>query len=61
MSCVDLTTVKELLGHKSIRMTQRYAQLATIHKVRVVNAFNKNTGTGGEGELSMTREWCGME
>ena len=32
MGGVDLTTVKELMGHKSIEMTLRYAHLAPDHK-----------------------------
>jgi hypothetical protein len=36
MAGVDLTTAKELLGHKDIRMTLRYAHLAPSHKVKAV-------------------------
>ena len=32
MAGVDLTTVKELMGHKHIAMTLRYAHLAPGHK-----------------------------
>jgi len=34
MSGVDLVTVKELLGHKSIKMTMRYAYLSQDHKMK---------------------------
>jgi site-specific recombinase XerD len=36
MAGVDLVTVKELLGHKTINMTNRYTQLAQEHKAQAV-------------------------
>ena len=33
---VDLTTVKDRLGHKTLAMTIRYAHLAPSHKVNAV-------------------------
>ena len=36
MAGVDITTVKELLGHKTLTMTMRYAHLAPSHKVKAV-------------------------
>ena len=41
MAGVDLTTVKELLGHKSLEMTMRYAHLAPEHKVRAIKVLDK--------------------
>ena len=39
MAGVDLNTVRELLGHKSITMTLRYAHLAPEHKAAAVEAI----------------------
>jgi len=36
MAGVDLVTVKELLGHKTINMTNRYTHLAQEHKAQAV-------------------------
>jgi hypothetical protein len=33
MAGVDLRTVAELMGHKTIQMTMRYAHLAPAHKL----------------------------
>jgi integrase len=36
MAGVDLRTVAELMGHKTIQMTMRYAHLAPAHKLEAV-------------------------
>ena len=36
MAGIDLVTVKELLGHKTIKMTNRYTHLAQEHKAQAV-------------------------
>ncbi len=41
MAGVDLTSVKELLGHKSLKMTLRHAHLAPGHKLNAVNMHDK--------------------
>jgi integrase len=48
MAGVDLTTVRELLGHKTLTMTLRYSHLAPSHKVNAVNILD-NKLTAGEG------------
>ena len=41
MASVDLTSRRELLGHKSLAMTIRYAHLAPGHKRRAINMLDK--------------------
>ncbi|MBI5641551.1 MAG: tyrosine-type recombinase/integrase [Nitrospirae bacterium] len=41
MAGVDITTVKELLGHKTLTMTLRYAHLAPSHKVKAVGVLDR--------------------
>jgi integrase len=45
MNGVDLKTVQELLGHKSIEMTMRYAHLSPTHKKRAVCLLDRQTDT----------------
>ncbi len=46
MAGIDITTVKELLGHKTLTMTLRYAHLAPAHKVKAVEVLQEAmTGT----------------
>lgn len=39
MGGVDLYTVKELMGHSTIQMTERYAHLAPEHKANAVEVL----------------------
>ncbi len=39
MNAVDLLTVKELMGHKSINMTLRYAHLNPDHKRKAIESL----------------------
>jgi len=41
MAGIDLTTVRELLGHRDLTMTLRYAHLAPAHKVKAVGVLDK--------------------
>lgn len=45
MAGVDITTVKELLGHKTLTMTLRYSHLAPSHKVKAIDILD-NTING---------------
>jgi integrase len=45
MAGVDITTVKELLGHKTLAMTLRYSHLAPAHMVKAVDILD-STLTG---------------
>ncbi len=40
MAGVDLMTVKELLGHKSTKMTERYSHLSPKHKANAVRVLD---------------------
>jgi integrase len=40
MAGVDIPTIKELLGHKSLAMTMRYSHLSPSHKARAVELLD---------------------
>jgi hypothetical protein len=53
MAGVDLRTVAELMGHKTIQMTMRYAHLAPQHNLAAVErlvSFKSYSGEPSEGE-----------
>ena len=47
MAGVDLRTVKELAGHRDIKMTLRYSRLATEYKRRAVAHLELESSTVG--------------
>jgi len=46
MAGVDITTIQQLLGHKTLAMTLRYAHLAPAHKARAVDVLKERLGQG---------------
>jgi integrase len=48
MAGVDLLTVASILGHKDLRMTQRYSHLSPEHKLTAVEALARNQRTATE-------------
>lgn len=45
MEGIDITTVKELMGHKDLKMTLRYAHLSPMYKSKAVNVLDQRFKT----------------
>ena len=52
MNGVDLFVVKELLGHKNIKMTLRYAHLSPHHKAKAIHKLDRIFGGKEDGKLA---------
>jgi site-specific recombinase XerD len=59
MNGVDLTTIQELLGHKSIIMTKRYSHPAPEHKKKAISLINIYSNVQvSETEIVMSNGGC---
>ena len=56
MCGIDLNTIREILGHKSLDMVIRYAHLSPSHKSRAVDVLGSKMDTFWTPEPSTTRE-----
>ncbi len=61
MAGIDITTVKELLGHKTLTMTLRYAHLAPSHKVKAVDILDQALSTSRTSQLLHKKEGIANE
>lgn len=56
MAGVDLATVKELMGHKTLTMTLRYAHLSTAHRVAAVRMLDAAPPTAADADCPTDTE-----
>ena len=61
MAGVDLLTISELMGHKTIQMTKRYAHLAPAHNQAAVDRLVTFHSVPAPEEASATRTATGLE
>ena len=54
MAGIDITSVKELLGHKSLTMTMRYSHLSPGHKRKAVHVLGRLME---ENENDVSKKW----
>ncbi|MEO7863909.1 MAG: site-specific integrase, partial [Nitrospirales bacterium] len=55
-----IATVSELLGHKSITMTMRYAHLSPAHKAEAVKSLDKNLTIEGKTGAKDEKTWVAV-
>jgi hypothetical protein len=58
MAGVDITTVKELLGHKTLTITLRYSHLAPSHKTSAVDVLDGVIGNQKKTKLQKLYSHC---
>lgn len=56
MAGVDIRTVQEILGHKTLAMTMRYSHLSGAHLTQAVNRISKGKFPDGTSTKTATRE-----
>jgi integrase len=56
---VDLSTIKELLGHKTLAMTLRYAHLSPLHMAKAVNVLDSVLSGKSTAQLLHKKEVAG--
>ena len=61
MAGIDITTVKELLGHKTLTMTLRYAHLAPAHKVKAVDILDQTLTLSPTSQILHKKEGAANE
>ena len=54
MAGIDITSIKELLGHKSLTMTMRYSHLSPGHKRKAVHVLDRLME---ENENDVSKKW----
>ncbi len=56
MMGIDINTIRELMGHKSIAMTLRYSHLSPNHKSQAVGQLGKLLEATQESKVSVIKK-----